>query len=51
MPLGIKKYPSAERKPTFRVKAINVDGKRLEVLALARDAIAAWQGFFQQHAL
>jgi hypothetical protein len=51
-PLDIKKYTSsAQRKPTFRVKAITVDGRRLDVLTLGRDAIAAWQAFFQRHGL
>ena len=39
------------RKPPFRVKVIAKDGKRLEVLSLARDATAAWDAFFQQHGL
>jgi hypothetical protein len=37
---------SAQRKPGFRVKAITVDRTRLEVLALGREAIAAWEAFF-----
>jgi len=37
------------RNAPFRVKVITADGRRLEVLALGADAIAAWERFFEQH--
>lgn len=41
----------SHRKSTFRVKVITKDGRRLEVLSLARDATTAWDSFFQRYGL
>lgn len=44
-------FISAGQKSTFRVKIITADKRRLEALALAREAISAWETFFRNHGL
>jgi len=38
-------------KPPFRVKVKTADGVKHEVLTLGAEALAAWHGFFKQHAI
>lgn len=41
--------PQAPKK--FRVKAVLADGRRIDVLQVAKDAVTAWEGFFKSHGL
>jgi hypothetical protein len=45
---GLSAPPTPKR---FRVKAVLADGKRIDVLQVAKDAVTAWEAFFNRHGL